>query len=180
MKEITVAGWTEQNEQVLYRGKRYVPEGDQLRLQLIQEHQDTALAGHPGRAKTFHLLDREYNWKDMRKQLDQYVRKCHSCERSRSSRHATFGVLWPVPVPEKPCDDISMDFVVGLPECKGFHAVWVVVDRLSKMRHFIPWHTNVDAVELGKLFLQVVVRLHGLPKTIVSDRRPQFASTCWG
>jgi hypothetical protein len=158
----------------------YVPEGDQLRLRLIQEHHDTVLAGHPGRAKSFDLLDRKYYWKDMRKKVDQYVRNCHSCQRSRTSRHATFGVLRPLPVPEKPREDISMDFVVGLPECEGFDAVWVVVDRLSKMRHFIPRHTTIDVVGLAKLFLREVVRLHDLPKTIVSDRGPQFASTFWG
>jgi transposase InsO family protein len=73
-----------------------------------------------------------------------------------------------------------MDFVVGLPECERFDAAWVVVDRLSKMCHFIPCHMTIDAVGLAKLFLWEVVCLHGLPKTIVSDRGPQFASTFWG
>jgi len=62
-----------------------------------------------------------------------------------------------------------MDFVVGLPECEGFDAVWVVMDRLSKIRHIIPCHTTIDEVGLAKLFLREVVRLHGLPKSIVSD-----------
>lgn len=69
--------------------------------------------------------------------------------------------------------------MVGLPECKGFNAVWVVMDRLSKMRHFIPCHTTIDAVGLAQFFLREVVRLHGLPQTIVSDEGPQFASTFW-
>jgi hypothetical protein len=151
-----------------------------LRLQLIQEHHDTALALHPGWAKTFDLLHREYYWKDKWKEVDQYVWNCHSCQRSRTSRHATFGVVCPLPVPEKPWEDILMDFVVGLPEWEGFHTVSVVVDRLSKMRHFVPCHTTIDAVELAKQFLQEVVRLHGLQRTIISDRGPQFASTFWG
>ena len=145
----------------------------------MQEHHETALAGHLGQAKTFDLLDRQYYWKDIRKQVDQYVRNCHSCQRSRTSSHATFGVLRPLSVPEIPWEDISMDFVVGLPQCEGFDAVWVVVDRLSKMQHFIPCHTMIDAVELAKLFLREVVPLHGLPRTIVSNRGPQFASTFW-
>jgi hypothetical protein len=116
----------------------------------------------------------------MRKQVDQYVRNCHSCQWSKSSRHATFGVLHPLSAPEKPWKDISMDFVVGLPQCEGIDAAWVVVDRLSKIRHFIPCHTTIDAIGLAKLFLQELVRLHGLPKTIVSDRGPQFASTFSG
>jgi hypothetical protein len=73
-----------------------------------------------------------------------------------------------------------MDFVVGLPECEGFDAVWVVVDRLLKMRHSIPCHTIMEAVGLAKLFLCEVVRHYGLSKTIVSDQGPQFASTFWG
>jgi len=116
----------------------------------------------------------------MWKQVDQFVRNCHNCQQSWSSRHSMFGVLRPLPVPEKPWEDISMDFVVGLPECEGFDAIWVVVDRLSKMRHFITCHTMIDAIEMAKLFLREIVRLHGLPATIVSDRGPQFASTFWG
>ena len=133
LKEIWVAECMEQDGRVQYRGKQYVLESDQLRLRLIQEHHDTALAGHPGRAKTFDLLDRQYYWKDMRKQVDQYVRNCDSCQRSGTSRHATFGILWPFSVPEKPREDISMDFVVSLPECEGLDVVWVIVNRLSKV-----------------------------------------------
>jgi transposase InsO family protein len=151
-----------------------------LRLRLIQEYHDTALAGHPGQANTFDLLDRQYYWKDMRKQVDQYVRNCHKCQQSRTSRHATIGVLRPLPVSENPWEDISIDFLVGLPECEGFDAVWLVVDSLSKMRHFIPCHTTIDAVGLAKLFLREVEQLHGLPTTIVSDQGPQFASTFGG
>jgi len=116
----------------------------------------------------------------MLKKVDQYVRNCHSCQHLRTSRHPTFGVLRHLPIQVKPWEDISMDFVVGSPECEGFDAVWVVLDRLSKMRNFIPCHTTVDAVGLANLFLQEVVRYHGLPRTIVSDRVPQSESTFWG
>jgi len=168
-RDVTIAECAEQDGTIQYRWKCYVPESHQRRLRLIQEHHDTALAGHPGRAKMFDLLDRQYYWKDMWKQVNQYIRNCHSCQRSCSSRHSTFGVLRLLSVPEKPWEDISMDFVVGLPECEGFDAIWVVVDRLSKMRHFITCYTTIDAVELAKLFLREVVRLHGIPATIVSD-----------
>jgi len=73
-----------------------------------------------------------------------------------------------------------MDFVVGLPECEGFDAFWVVVDRLSKMRYFVPCHTMIDAIGLARLFLREVIHLHELPATIVSDRGPQFASMFGG
>jgi len=80
LRDITVAECIEKEGQIWYRGRPYVPEGEQLRLRLIQEHHDTALAGHPGRAKTFDLLHRQYYWKEMRRQVDQYVRNCHSCQ----------------------------------------------------------------------------------------------------
>jgi hypothetical protein len=67
-----------------------------------------------------------------------------------------------------------MDFVVGLPECEGFNADWVVVDNVSKIRHFIPCHTTIDAVGVAKLFLQEVVCWHGSPRPNVSDRGPHF------
>jgi len=73
-----------------------------------------------------------------------------------------------------------MDLTVALPEREGFDTVWLVLDRLSKMRHFIHCHTTIDAVELAKLFLREVVRLDGFPSTIVLDCGTQFASTIWG
>jgi len=115
----------------------------------------------------------------MRKYVDQYVPNCHSCQRSRTLRHAIFGVLWPLPVPEKPREHISMDFVIGLPQCEWFDEVWVVVHRLSKMLHFIPCNTTLDAVGFAKLCVWEVLRLHGLRKTMVSGRGPQCASTFW-
>jgi transposase InsO family protein len=72
-----------------------------------------------------------------------------------------------------------MDFLVGLPDCERFDAVCVVVDRLSKIRHFLPCHTTIDAVGLAQWFVREVVPHHGLPKTIVSDQGPQVVSTSW-
>jgi hypothetical protein len=179
MREIMVAECLERDGQLYYQGWRYVPEDPELQLRLIKEYHDTPLAGHPGRSKTFDLLSRQYYWKTMRKQVDQYVRSCAECQKSRTSRNASFGVLRPLLVPEKPWEDISMDFVTGLPECEGYDAIWVVVDRLSKMRHFVPCKTTVDARGLVEMFLKEVVRLHGLPRTIISDRGPQFAGVFW-
>jgi hypothetical protein len=72
-----------------------------------------------------------------------------------------------------------MDFVVGLPESEGFNAIWVVVDRLTKMRHLVPCTDTVDGKKLGEMYVKEIFRLHGLPETIVSDRGPQFASEFW-
>jgi hypothetical protein len=179
VQEITIEECSEKDGQLYYRGRRYIPVDIQLQRRLIKEHHDTPLAGHPGRSKTFDLLSRQYYWKEMRKQVDQYVRNCAECQKSRTSRHASYGVLPPLEVLEKPWQDISMDFVTGLPECEEYDAIWVVVDRLSRMRHFIPCRTTVDARGLAEMFMKEVIRLHGLPKTIISDRGSQFAAVFW-
>jgi hypothetical protein len=91
-----------------------------------------------------------------------------------------FGVLQLLPVPEKPWEDFSMDFIIALLECESFEAIWVVVDRLSKMRHFIPCDMMTDAIGLAWLFLWEVEHLHGVPVTIVLDWGSQSACTFWG
>lgn len=93
MKVITVEECAEQDGQVLYQGKRYIPEGDELRLRLILEHHVLALTGHPGRAKTKDLLDGQYNSKDMRKQVNHSAWNCYCCQHSRASRPTMIGVL---------------------------------------------------------------------------------------
>jgi transposase InsO family protein len=178
-RRITLAECAQERDRLTYRGKLYVPEYEPLRLHLMQQHHDAPVAGHPGRSKTLELLCRTYHWPKMRQDVERYVRNCHVCQRSRTGRHAPYGILRPLPIPERPWQDISMDFVTGLPWSQGCDAIWVVVDRLTKERHLIPCRTNVDAAGLADLFIQHVFRLHGLPLTIISDRGPQFASDFW-
>lgn len=179
-KKISLAECSEDgNGRLLYRGALYVPEESDLRLRLLREHHDKPSAGHPGRAKTLELLSREYYWPQMRKYVDQYVRNCEICTRSKTSRNAPYGVLRPMPIPDGPWTDVSMDFVTDLPESGGYNAILMVVDRLTKMRHLVPTTKEVDARETAKLYLEHVWKLHGLPETIVSDRGTQFTAEFW-
>ena len=168
-KHITLAECTEDNGKLRYQNRLFVPDHEPLRLHVIQQHHDTPAAGHPGRSKTLELIQRTYYWPGLRKDTERFVRNCHPCQRSRTARHAPFGILRPLAIPDRPWSSISMDFVTGLPWSEGSDAIWVVVDRLTKGRHFVPCRSTIDAKDLADLFLLHVFQLHGLPSDIVSD-----------
>src|SRR5260221_14752218 len=91
------------------------------------------MAGHLGRAITLELIVRKYYWPTMRKEVDQFVRNCHTCTRAKTQRQVPAGTLKSLPIPAKPWEDVSMDFVTGLPESEGYNAILVIVDLLTKM-----------------------------------------------
>jgi len=178
-KKISLANCKETNGRLFYRDCLFVPDHTPLRLRLLQEYHDPPALGHPGCAKTLELLARMYYWPSMRKDVNRFVQNCHVCRRTKSTRHAPYGALKSLSVPDRPWQHISVDFVTGLLRSKGYDAICVVVDRLTKQRHLIPCTTTITAEELGTLFCNRVFRYHGLLETIVSNRGPQFASRFW-
>ncbi|XP_063782381.1 uncharacterized protein LOC134932160, partial [Pseudophryne corroboree] len=136
-------------------------------------------AGHPGIARTRELLSRAVWWPSVAKDVDQWVRACDICARNKTPRGVPVGPLHPLSIPSKPWTHISMDFVVDLPKSSGMTAIWVVVDRFSKMAHFVPLVGLPSARRLSELFMLHVVRLHGLPLDVVSDRGSQFVAKFW-
>ncbi|KAI0995439.1 Transposon Tf2-9 polyprotein [Podosphaera aphanis] len=178
-KEISLAECEEIDTKLTYRGKTYVPDHDPLKLQILKLYHDDPSAGHPGREKTFELASRDYFWPSMRKYIARYVRNCHSCRRSKPNQQAKQGVLRPLPIARQPWQEISMDFVTGLPLSEGYDAIMVVVDRLTKMRHLIPCHTTVNSKDVAILYLNNVWKIHGLPTHVTSDRGTQFTANFW-
>src|SRR6266550_3718977 len=114
-------------------------------------------------------------------EVKDYVRSCDVCQRDKASRRRKYGLLQPLEVPRRPWRSIAMDFIVGLPESNGYTQIWVVVDRLTKMAHFIPMiiKDKSQAKDLAMTFAREVWRLHGLPADIVSDRGSVFISGFW-
>jgi len=154
----------------------YVPDLDDLCLQVLQYRHDHPLAGHFGQNQTLELIQHEYTWPGLRTFVKDYVRSCTSCTRAKTPHHRPYGLLKQLPIPEKPWNSILMDFIEQLPSSTGFTAILVVVDRLSKQAIFIPTHDTITSLELAKLFLLHVFSKHGVPAHITSDRSTEFVS----
>ncbi|KJE98320.1 hypothetical protein CAOG_09214, partial [Capsaspora owczarzaki ATCC 30864] len=155
----------------------FVPE--HLRPQILRYRHDAATAGHCGNRKTLELVQRDFVWPGMRKYVEQYVHTCPVCQMVKHARHAPYGLLTPIEAADKPFGDWSIDFVTGLPDSQGFNAVMVCIDRLTRVAHFIPTTKSVTAEESAQLFLENVVKLHGVPVRVLSDHGPQFIAKFW-
>ncbi|GJS89136.1 putative nucleotidyltransferase, ribonuclease H [Tanacetum coccineum] len=151
----------------LFKGNQLCIPNTSLRLKIIKELHGE---GHVGRDRTLQLVQASYFWPTMRKEVDRYVKRCRICQVSKGTA-TNVGLYMPLPVPVQLWVDISMDFVLGLPRTqRGNDSIFFVVDRFSKMVHFIPCKKTTDAVNVAQLFFRDVYRLHGLPSSIVSDR----------
>ena len=161
---------------LLHNGLVYVPAIDALKLEILKDCHDARTAGHLGQEKTLELVSREYYWPRIRAFVNDYVRTCDTCARNKTPRHAPYGQLHPLPIPSGPWKSVSMDFIVELPKSEGYDAIYVCVDRLTKMAHFIPTNTTVTAEQTAQLFYRHIWKHHGLPADIVSDRGTQFVA----
>ena len=167
---------------VYFRKRLFVPDYENLRLEIVHRSHSSGPAGHPGRVKTLDLLQRTYWWPQMTQFVADFVKGCALCFRTKTPRSLPPGFLKPLEIPVRAWSDISIDHVVDLPPCKRdgkiFQNILVVVDRLTKMRHFIPT-TSLDTSELVDCFIKNIYRLHGAPDSIISDRSSAFVAEFW-
>jgi hypothetical protein len=145
---------------------------------LLKECHDGPLAGHGGAKCTTTFL-KCYYWPNLKDNAEDYVKTCLTCQQNRTLNKKQAGLLQPLLIPKGPWESVSMDFMVSLPPSKGFDAIMVVVDRFSKMAHFIPTKDEATAQEMGRLFFSHIFKHHGLPKDIVLDRDLKFTSKFW-
>ena len=158
----------------------YIPDAGNLRLQCLQEVHDHPISGHVGMHKTRDLLARAYWWPSWSKDVHEYVRTCASCQRNKAGNTKRAGQLQPLPIPDAPWMSVGMDWITHLPATpRGHTSILVCVDRLSKMVHLIATKDTSGAEDTARLFFDNVVRLHGVPKSIVSDRDARFTSHFW-
>lgn len=112
----------------------------------------------------------------MKNDVKRFVAECETCQRAKYEAMSSAGLLQPLPIPSKIWDDLSMDFIGGLPKVKGYDTIIVVVDRFFKYGHFLVVRHSYTAKDIAEIFIKEVVRLHGFPRTITSDKDCVFMS----
>ncbi|WVZ59022.1 hypothetical protein U9M48_009232 [Paspalum notatum var. saurae] len=163
-----------------YKDRLYVPKKGKKKETIMGEAHDSTYSIHPGANKMYHELSQSFWWKGMKADVANHVAQCDVCQRVKADHQKPAGLLQPLPIPTWKWDEVGMDFVTGLPKTKkGNDAIWVIVDRLTKTAHFIPVKTTYGGAKLAQLYIENVVRLHGVPSRIVSDRGTQFISKFW-
>jgi len=173
----------EMRDGLLYYKNRLAIPTKKLQRNLIFECHDVPGAGHLAIEKTYLRLIEDFYWPNMFSSVAAYVPRCDACLRNKQANQKPFGLLQPLPVPARPYDSVSMDFVCALPRVH-FQGEWVdsvltVVDRLSKRPHWIPCATTITAEGAAHLFYDHIVCSHGLPLEIVSDRDPRWMAEFW-
>ena len=160
--------------------KVVVPASPLLRRRVIAACHDEKMSGHVGITKTVDLVSRSFHREGLRTSVEDYVRHCDACQRHKASTRKHAGLMQPLPIPGRRWESVSMDLIVKLPQTAAKHdSILVFVDRLSKMVHLVPTTESLDAIGFARLFVDHVVRLHGMPATLVSDRGPQFNNKFW-
>ena len=139
----------------------------------------TPLSGHQGFLKTYRQIQERFSWKGLKGEVIQHVRECSICQQNKIEHIHPAGLLQPLLIPEQKWESISMDFITGLPKVQGRDCLYVVVDRLTKFAYFFSITSDYSAAQVPELFFREVFKLHGLPKTIVSDRDSRFTGAFW-
>ena len=161
-----------------YQPRLSVPKS-RRNLILREAHESPLESAHAGPERLWQALSQKFYWKRMKADVLEFSRSCDSCQKTKSSNFNKFGFLIPNPIPSRPYQSISMDFIVNLPWSDNFNAIFVVVDRLTKQGSFIPCTTGLTAEEFGELFVKHIVCRFGLPDSIVTDRDPRWTSDFW-
>jgi hypothetical protein len=152
----------------------------ELRNVILKEMHNVPYTGQPRYQKIVSTVKSQYYWLDMKKEIAEYIAKCLECQRVKAEHRHPARLLQPLTIPEWKWELVTMDFIIGLPRPNKQHdSIMVVVDKLTKATHFIPLKTTHKETDVVDIYMMEVACLHGIPKTIMFDRDPNFTSKLW-
>lgn len=178
-------GYTIDSQDLLrYKGRLVIPDQGAMRTEILRRHHDDPRAGHMGSQKTLDLISRKFHWQGIAEDVREYVESCPTCQGIRVPRHRPYGKLQSLPLPSHPFQEISLDFITGLPPSTrsdggNYDAILVIVCRMTKFALFIPTTKKLRATELAALLYEHVESRFGTPEGIVSDRDKLITSKFW-
>jgi hypothetical protein len=156
---------------IWFNDRIVVPKDAEVRQQILDEAHLSRYSIHPRSTKMYQDLKQHYWWTKMKIEIARYVARYDNCRRAKTVHMKTAGPLQSLPTPTWKWEDISMDFIVGLPKAvKGFDSIWVIIDRLTKVAHFLPVKTYYPVITYAQIYIARILSLYGIPKTIVSYR----------
>jgi hypothetical protein len=155
IKDNKTSDFSEDSQVTLWLGKQIcVPNLKHLKELILREAHDSAYSIHPSSTKMHKDLKTRYWWYDMKRDIAEYISLCDTCQRVKSEHQMPAGLLQHLKIPEWKWEEIRMDFIVGLPRTQaGYDSIWVIVDRLTKVAHFIPVKTTYSGAKLTELYM---------------------------
>jgi hypothetical protein len=163
-----------------FKERLVVPRKEALKKKILDESHTSRYSIHPGSNKMYHDLRQQFWWTRMKRGAACYISECDTCWKVKADYMKPGGLLQPLSIPKRKWDDISLDFIMGLPMMtRKFDLIWLIVDRLSKSAHFIPVNTNFKVQRYAEIYIARVLCLHRVPKMIISDRGSQFVARFW-
>jgi len=170
----------DENGILWFKDRLVLPKDRELRNQILSEAHSSKLSIHPGSSKMYQDLKPLFWWTKMKKEIAPFVARCDNCCHVKAV-HMKAGLLQSLSIPGWKWEEVSMDFIVGLPtSVKGYESIWVIVDRLTKVARFIPVRTDYRPHQYAELYFEHIVRQYGVPQTIISDHGPQFTARFLG
>uniref|UniRef100_A0A453NRI9 Reverse transcriptase n=1 Tax=Aegilops tauschii subsp. strangulata TaxID=200361 RepID=A0A453NRI9_AEGTS len=164
---------------IRYKGKILVGNNAALRTKLIQALHSSPVGGHSGVRATYQRIKNIFHWPGLKQEVEKFTAACPICQRAKHEHCLQPGLLDPLPVADMAWQHVTMDFIEGLPNSQGKEVIMVVVDRFTKYAHFIPLAHPYSVLTVAQAFVDQIIRLHGPPKLIISDRDRIFTSKLW-
>jgi hypothetical protein len=179
MVQFNEEGYSLSDGVIRYKGKIWVGHNATLQTNLITSFHGLAIGGHSGIQATYQRLKKMFYWQGMKQDVQNFIKQCDVCQMAKHELCKYPSLLHPLSIPQSSWIDLSMDFIEGLPPSNRFSIILVVVDRFTKYDHFFPIKHPYTTSSIAHIFLDNVVKLHGVPQSIVCDRDRVFTRSFW-